>query len=443
MVARIIKIILWSILLVPVIVIVAAVVYYQFDAKLRPDVAALVYFAPAQVPEDKNGYYVLLGMFAPANVEPRQKASEIIAEAKKRYAANGSMAVSDVTEVRDAWVLSPRLGRNKICNADKASRCLEEVRKDTAAVKTLLETNQIVLQRYRSAFLYPQFQETEYYFGLAGVMDMNRLAQADIAVKWLAKDYQQALTLLSDESYFWRRAASSDVSLITRMIGMAILQRNLRLTEELLADCSKCVTGQFVKSDIFEPMTPAELSIGKAFRYEAKLMFNALHSGQEMAKDSSRLEKVLYALVYKKNTTINKLVTINQQTIRLSECPLTGYANCFHEYKTAMHRKVEYLSWEFLDDPLGSVMAEVAKPAYDGYVFAAIKYESLRRLVLAKYQIGKKEIKQNDIAAYLQERNQVLGNPVTGKPIEWDAKTGVLRMSFPAEIEQKPIEVAL
>ncbi len=443
MIAHNIKLLLLWVLLVPVILLTCAAVYYQFDEKLRPDVAAIVNYTPEQVPEDKNGYYALLGMFAPANVEPRQKALEIIAEAKKRYAANGSMAVSDVTEVRDAWVLSPKLGRNKICNADKASRCLDEVRKDTAAVKTLLATNQVVLQRYRSVFSYPQFQETEYYFGLTGVMDMNRLAQADIALKWLAKDYQQALTLLSDESYFWRRAASSDVSLITRMIGMAILQRNLRLTEELLADCSKCVTGQFVKSDIFEPMPPAELSIGKAFRYETRLMFNALSAGLEVEKNSSRLEKILYALAYKKNTTVNKLVTINQQTIKLSECPLPGYVNCFREYKAAMNRKVEYLTWEFLDDPLGNVMAEVAKPAYDGYVFAAIKYESLRRLVLAKYQIEKKEIKKNDIAAYLQERHQVLGNPITGKAIEWDAKQQLLRMTFPAEIEQKPIEVSL
>lgn len=436
------KILLW-LLLTPVVLIASAVVYYQFDEALRPEVVAVLNHKPAPVPEEQNGYYPLLGLFAPADVAPRQKGLAIMAETKKRHEEK-ALAPWSVSDVRDAQAISPKLGSLKVCEDNKVSHCLRDVRKNKAAYKTLVADNQLLLTRYREVHHHPEFQETTpHFFGYSDIIKMNRLAQSDIALKWDAKNYQQALTLLRNEHHFWRRVVSSEVSLLGRMIGLAILQRNLNLALELMSDCSDCIIDQTIMLDILTPTAPAELSVRKVFAYESRFIYDILNTGVMDIENDLPLGNVLSSLAFKKNSAANKIVNIHDHVIRLSECPLEQYTSCYRECKKYTHRELDYLSLEFLDDPVGKILAEITTPAYKDYVFAAIQHEALRRLVLAKYYLGKNAIKPDAIENYLQTHNQEFGNPVTGKPIEWDAKQRLLKMSFPAEIEQPAIEVSL
>lgn len=433
---------LW-LLAIPALLVTVLVFYYHFDETLRPDVATILNTKPADVPAAQNGYFALLGLAAPDNVEPFQMGQDIVAASNKYYAEKGLKALDAEIDIPGSHANAPQYGKEKLCNENKVSVCLSDVRKNKTAAKALVERNQLLLKRYQTLHHASQFQQVGYLYPYSDTIKVNKIFQAFIALEWDAKHYKEAFASLQDEHAFWRRVMNSDVSLTGRMVSLAILQRNLQLVAELTADCPRCLSGTATVQALFNPLQAAEYSVRNVIEHDARFMYGVLDSG--IAEDSKKsvVSKLMYTLAFKKNAAVNKIFTTYSQVIQLSECPLPHYTDCYQTYSKFMDQEINYLSWAFIEDPMGTSIAEDSRLHYDEYIFAAINYEAKRRLVMLKTDLGMNNIKPDDIAGYLLSHGKAYSNPLNGQPVEWDAQHKVLRLRFPPEIKQKPVEVSL
>jgi hypothetical protein len=74
------------IILIPVIILIAALIYYQFDDELRPEIAEIAEIlnaVPVSIPTEQNAYYALLGLFTDKDIEPHAEGMNIYQQAIK------------------------------------------------------------------------------------------------------------------------------------------------------------------------------------------------------------------------------------------------------------------------------------------------------------------------------------------------------------------------
>jgi hypothetical protein len=407
-----------------VVLVVIAAIYYQFDEELDPDIVRLVNNSPEVIDASKNGYYQLLGLYAGENKKPVEYALEIIEQARKQSLEKDVVILPDPDLKRPGELHIT--AENKFLCYSLDRDCLGMVKKEKAKIKKILKDNALITHRFRNAYSFDDFQEPPYLFGLQGILTAHHLVLTDIAFEWLYGDRDKALNNLNTDLAFWRRVTRSDVSLITRMIAVANIGNTLDLWSEIVTDCGGCGLDEEHMTALERPLTAAELSLRKVFANEYRYMYKLSENALQEEIERSTTSKILYALFYKKNSTLNKIRHAHKEIIHLSECDFQQYVECVHTYQDTLHDEPVYWSWEFVDNPIGTILAAIAQPAYTGYAQASFEQEVRRRLILAKLQIYKNNIKPVSIQAQLDDLPHELRNPFDDSAIKWNAKSKTL-----------------
>ena len=154
------------------------------------------------------------------------------------------------------------------------------------------------------------------------------------------------------------------------------------------------------------------------------------------ALDLNSFLVVVYHMIFKKNSMDNKLFSVYNNMALLSECSLKSIISCHSEHIDRNNQKIKFLSLGFADDPLGTIVSEIARPAYISYPWTMFRIEAKRRLLIIKLQLGMNEININEIDEFLSRLPKELKSPFSGTNIEFKKGKNQLQIDCGKEIDE-------
>jgi len=402
-------------------------IYYQFDEELNPEIKIIMNHDFNTIPINSNAYFHLLGLYTEKDKMPHAAGLEIIKSAQLLISNKLSIYI-DIGNIKGITRNPPNTKQNGMCNSLDVS-CISDAKINRLAYIKSIESNKQLLSRYRELFNYRSFEETLILFGFEYLIETHRLFLTDVALLWLDGDRKKALEYLQGDIKFWSMLTKSDISLVTRMLTAAILERDLKFISGIISDCKTC-DGFFTNlSSILLAIEQQDKSFRKVFAYEFR-QFGSLDYSEIQIEQDDNNEALLMSLYYKKNAMQNKIYEGYSLVINNSECPISNYIQCYEKYSKLSNQNISFLSFTFLSDPIGSILSNIASPNYSEYVWQTFKLEAIRRLVLVKNQIYIRQIQSSDINSYLASLPAELASPFLNTEIKWSVDKNSLEIDM-------------
>ncbi len=143
---------------------------------------------------------------------------------------------------------------------------------------------------------------------------------------------------------------------------------------------------------------------------------------------------------FKQNATWNRMYSFHQKGIRLSELTPQNFALAVT--RKDFEKDIDpYVKNSFLYNPVGEILAAVAKADTSRYIEKGYNLEGLRRLASLKVLSFKEDVPPERMHQFLNEHAGDFGNPYTGAPMKWDSQKKSLY--FTPVREEKPMEISL
>ncbi len=428
-----------------------------YDEDIDPHFAVIKDW-PAPVPESDNGAIALLGLMAPAE-------SSMI-KAGQAYKENVNQAIKNHTDIpyqeehlkysnfsafmrRDETTSSmkPQKGnahpskRNQkelFCSAGKES-CWKIIRNENQAVTGWLKANTILLTRYRSLKKFPQWQHTitsnsKAPFPHFGKLQAGQALLHATALQLIQQgQVQQGLDLIGEDVSFVKQMLSGKDSLIGKMIATSMLMKDLAILSDTLIEQREKVGGYSAQIEkMLEPLTPQQMSVVAAFRFEYKSALSTIFdsgilddyqsfvkSQQDDGTQSPDYMLYLAFHYFKKNATANMWIRTAKRSEHFFETrgvnatrPIT--ANEFTE------ANLEKPTWYF--NQTGKIIYLASLPAYQDYPNRLLDLNALNSLVRLQLKLIRNDVATSEVSKFVAASEQSLLNPETGKPFEWDHK---------------------
>ncbi len=216
------------------------------DEPLLPEVAALPHFAaPDAEAMQRNGYFVMLGLDAPAEENARATGVRRFQEATVAYRAylqTGDWP-DDVDKVGEVEPISETINvlgdRALRCGAEQFD-CLRHYQSHSEAAKQALLRFGLLLERYRAIDTLPVYEEVilpdpSFPFPpYAGVVTASELTGVEAALLLQSGQTHRALKVLIDNRQRLQRMWDGSRTLIGMMIANAAIYRQQRLVADIL-----------------------------------------------------------------------------------------------------------------------------------------------------------------------------------------------------------------
>lgn len=430
--------------MLPIIIIIGALVYYQFDDALHPEVAEILNTSPVPVPVVQNAYYALLGLFAEENIDPHAKGMSVYQKATEMQTDNINSEIVFVDEIAGDQAVLPKIDDQFTCLNASAVDCIDEIERQKNLFIRLIEKNALLIERMRSLYDYRYYQETQSCITItfSNLKNLHRLVLLDISVRWLSKSEKTALKLLRDDIQFWKKVASSDVSLITHMMAVALIRQDLFLASDFISECYKCKDYEKIFEEILKPIKPQELDMTKSLYHEFRFVCSSL-TYLASERELSIWEKIILQFFWKENSILNKMYTSYENGITLSKCGLDKYILCYESHFGSLDENTDFLSAEFFNDPVGFVLLKIVQPSFHGYIWRSHKLELTRRLVKIKFLLKSKNINKVEFSNYITTLPQELDNPFASKKIVFDKNNNKLILQVPEILDETSVSISL
>ena len=435
------SIIKWA--LVALLVAVLAVVgINSFDEPLSPEAQAALR-PPLPIPQQQNGYYAMLGFFAPAGTDMITRGIEI-AQKYADASAPGSAADSKTSTQSIEDTLAFRGDATLLCFPLK-SGCLALALKNSDAVSRLLAQNKTLIDRYYSLATYPYFQETTMpmLFGplnvsVTALAYPHALILAKISREFAVEDTTAAVEALARDLQFWRTLLSQKENLLTKLIVIGTIRQDATLLSEFIrAKPIKSLPGI-----LLQPLTVAErdfsYSLDAELRSEAQ-MFNKTNSDIKTDHRNFRaLRGYFDTLFFKNNATLNTAFVYYHDLAQSGELSGKDYENAKRRIED---KDQHFLGPRLIYNPIGKILVAISVPGYLGEVDKIRDLDGLLRLAQLQFLIKQQGINDGAIPQFLQNADKPLANPYTSQPMAWDSRTR--HLFFPIPGSSGRMEIAL
>jgi len=373
------------------------------------------------IAEPGNAWLAILGFSASPGEQPVAYGEELL---RKSHA----IQTKDPDAV--AWV--PDEGKSRLeFQGELPRRCdypdnmlLEYATQHPDEVATLARDNEELLRRYAQLGSFRRYNEPlDDGFSapipqFSPLRKLRELTFLQLAVGATRGNVATALKRLKADTQFWRFVAASSRTLISKLIAYAQLRDGLRFAGELgttypLNDAEWSVMGE-----ILRPFEDGEVSLVKAIRGETRYMLSGVNPTQHQAAQSWTLDRLLYKL----EATKNRLYDDHQDYIRLAGLSPQQFAQAL------LHRESGdipscRLGLPSLYNPVGEIFHVIAQGSgMQKYIEKGYDLEGLRRVVSLKVLSRRERVQATEMPEYLEAHKVELGNPYTGKAMNWDTE---------------------
>lgn len=404
--------------------VLLAVAMNAFDEDVHPEVKAYLEARPPAVPDERNGYFHMLGLAA-LHGEPHaagRQHAQVLAEAQTRAAASPASGL-EFPEMKNLPL--PRgEGIARQCGAE-AARCLANVRADKAAARKLLAEHALLLERYRALLEYPDYVETyqpRHYKAPIGpfqpLINAQQLFHVQSALRLLEGQALQVAYDLERSLAFSRRMLAGSTTLIGKMLAAAHARRAAQFVAQALPTVARADRKALARfAQALAPLSPAERSFAQAYRAELAMFGSITHicSEQEAGADAWGAVNCYF---FQPNATVNRqYFTLHKLLTAMDEAP----AQRLDEMRGRLEELGSFPFWSALYNPTGKVLMGVP-PQFGSYAVRVHDVDALFRLVALQAQIGERALKAAEVPAFLAESAARYGDPYSGKPMGWDAE---------------------
>jgi hypothetical protein len=424
------KTIKW-IFLVLLTLIVILVLINAFDEKLKPEAqAALDWQSPAKILDD-NGYIILLGLDAPANEDAKQAGIKRYQEELARYqATQASHTEPLVSELNPPSDFVDEQWKVYRCDYKQQKSCVDFYRHFKAqelsefyAAQQLLETRFNAIKQSKQYVEAMPPMLSAYMPSYSSLTSASELARMK-AVRLIASgQVSEGIATYTENAMFSRYLMKNASNLVSRMVGVAMAQKDIRVLSELLVQYPAIAVDYATQlAPVTTSITSPEFSFSKPFQSERNMMLQGMAQLPfEISKQANSFGKLMAKLFFQPNATVNLFYNWWQLTLDASlASPRKSVA---HSALEAQQRAL--LGWGYapyyIKNPVAKILVSVAQPDYEKYVERQYDLEGYIQLV--SLQLGMTKLHASHESTEVRVNallNQHL-NPYTGKPMQYDA----------------------
>ncbi len=417
--------------------IAAVLIINSFDEELRPEVRTALAWQADALPDENNLFYALIGLHAALDHDVFRM-GQLISEAhEKHYRQYGPVPMFDPESVPGARALELVVDGHELCAVSADTRCLADYRENADWYRRTLADNRLLLSRYRALYGYPAYGEPWLMAwsipSYANVFRLQRLAHAAIGLQWLEGETRQASDALSRDIRLWRRMLAGSRTLLSKMIALAHVSRDIGLFVEMYDSRPADRHLRTAFQDAFAaPFSTEERNFRDVMTTELQVTAELFSRDPLDDRDpgwSHYADLAWQFFLLKENASLNDLYDSHMAAAELSELPDTAYAAGRETYR--QRYEDSGFGWDMIYNPAGKLLSRMGAEPFPRYIAEIRAIDGRLRLLRLKTRIHAKAICGEDIPGFLATSAPPLRNPFTGRPMSWDPTENLLFFDVP------------
>ncbi len=436
----ILRSLLGIIFVVTSIVLIFVVANWQ-DQALRPEVQASLDWKAPQHIEDDNGYLILLGInakngFDPLSVGKRKLELDLIRYERQ---PNSSEYESEEESFKKSDDEVCEYAKTVNCVDFYISRSLEREQEIIESRRVLSEHLNLILTSKDFTEIAPPFIAASIppYSALVHAMEIERMR----AIRLIANGQsEQGMAALMKIAAFSQRWLENSTFLISHMIALSAVQRDLRIIDELLQRFP-ILNNQYAAIKTWvEGFSEKKMSISRALNFESRISLRIMHDLRLESGDpqNSWLQGFLFNLLNRPNAGLNLAYDWQQIWSALANQSGRDYLLKKNEVKAKQEALLGFgFSNIYLRDPVTKVLLDVSTPGYEAYIEKHIDTFAQIHLFATKMELLVGKVPLSAIPQAVQDLAKRYPNPYDGKPVGWDAKKNQLFIQLFQESNQR------
>lgn len=402
-----------------------AVVLLQLDDPLSSEAHALVEQTTAQ--QTNRAHLYLLGIDAPPEQAPIDLGRSILAYSREQDQLE---ADDPFTTEHAPWPDYEALARPEgalFCRWSDA-RCGVRVLSSWNEAPPLSQVDRTLLDRYRTFMAMDGFQSLtkpsvhepmlKFHYLLSG----HRLVMLQAIRDAALDDPAKAVQLLTSTLARVRAQLARADTIVGKMAYLALMSENLDVLSAILAQHG------YEMAPTLPPMTRSERDFSLAMAREFAMVYYLFQSMDrhpqffDTSSENTWTPGWWVRMVFKPNMTINSVLPVYLQAIKLSRLPPENYP----EKATDITENEADVSW--LRNPAGGILARTGGPRYERYVAEAFNIHGKLSLLNQIIALGG-----------VPDDLQRLKNPLsrTGNGVYWSDNGRTLCLEGPGEDDRR------
>jgi uncharacterized RDD family membrane protein YckC len=445
-----------------VIVVPLAVKTLFFDDTLTPEIKAWMADENLRCGQEKNAYYYLTGIMVSEDDDPYKDG--------KKQVENYQKAIN---EHKDQLAELELKESEKIQLGEDAKDICDPLNKE--CVKTYVGTDYekmlpghsyiTVMKRYDRLYEYTCYQTTlkpdivTPIISYGGLKQIQCLKLASIADAYVKGDKEAAIARFEKDMQFYRSMLAQADTLIAKLVFLTWLKRDIHYYSQLM-DTEKDMFEMLNKfGEKIIPLNLQERSLSLAFKYEIKANVNTTLEtlayvftkyknenepeneddyeeviGDILAQMTPQERKKAMIWLFKDNATIKSYYKIYDCISKISDMEI---GNFLANKGKCENNHASY--YDYIHNPIGTILASIATPAYSDYALKFHDANGLIRLVQLKRLIRLNKVPEDKIEQFLKDNSKEYGDSYSGLPMKWDAKRKVISFK-PVSGKSKPFD---
>jgi len=402
------------------------------DEPLRPEVSkALVWQLPEHAFDD-NGFLIVLGLDAPNDQDAYQAGKKVLEAQLLEYQTaqmthqEPPIDLPQDSKLHKDW-------QTTLCDYKKEQNCVEfYLKQDVEQLKSFFESTKKLEERYAAIKGSKHYVEITHpvlngfylpdYRYLSYASELNRIkATLEIANGNLAN----GIALWRENALFSRRLLRESSNLVSRMIAIAFIQKDLRILSELISKYPQLAI-QYSESfmPLLTPISTPEYSMKKELIFERNwgIALLSRHTNEILKSTSTDLsfwETKIAGLFQQTNAAVNLFYDWGTIRLQLAE---SNPQELDETQAKVYAQQIELLGFGvepfYLKNPIVKTLLLVGEiDLYKGYIER--QYDTGGHISLVALQVALAESK-----AFIPEQiNKILPmfiNPYTRKPMTFD-----------------------
>jgi hypothetical protein len=402
------------------------------DNALRPEVQAELSWQPPKVMDEDNAYLLLLGLNAREGIDPlilgkRKLVAEIQRYEEDRHSSNYDP--NSGNDPDEKAFIKPKM---EVCDYSETINCVAfYLSRSVEQEQEILSSQRILLRNFERLRASGRYQEITPPHIAASIPSFASLMHATElermrAIRMIASGQQSkgldSLMQLSTFSQVWLERSDT---LISHMIAMANLQRDLRILDEVIDKFPELIVEQEKIGQWANRFSIERMSILRAFKHERQvslqLMQNLFVSDVEAQQDWT--QRQLTKLINRPNAALNLTYdwyTLWTRLLQEHERPYSqGMAELGAKQKALLGFGFTNI---YLQDPMIKILLEISTPGFETYIEKHYDMFLYADLLTLKLDILKRNIPLAEIPQFLQKHALRFPKASEGRAISWDAK---------------------
>lgn len=402
------------------------------DEALRPEVQAELNWQPPKVVDEDNAYLLLLGIDAREGVDPLILGKRKLAAELLRYEKRQQIRDEYQDSAKDAYEVALVKSKSEVCDYSKTANCVRfYLSRSVDQEREILKSQHALLSNFERLKNSKHYQEIIPPLIEAAIppfatamhaAELERMQAIRLIASGKSSQGLDELLQLTAFSQHWLENADT---LVSHMIALANVQRDLRIIDELLQDFPELLLEQEKIEKWLNGFSNERFSIARTFKFERQVSMHSIQHWFSAAGDVQEnwWEVQWNKLVKRPNAALNLTYDWHTSKINLLQEPSALYL----KGKTGLEDKEKALlgfgiANIYLRDPVIKILLSIASPQFETYIEKHHDTFAQINLLALKLEILKRNVAVSAIPQFVQEHATQYPNPYDGKALGWDAE---------------------